>query len=124
MISMNRPSRGDSWSATTMRYSGIFLRPTRRSRMRVAMSVPECPGLTGERPTPEGKLHAHAPGLSHALHYLLHLLELRQQRIHFLHRAPAALGDPEPPLAVDDVGVGALLRRHRQHDGFHVLELL
>src|SRR5882724_13210776 len=127
MISMNRPSRGDSWSATTMRYSGSFLRPTRRRRIRVAMSVPgpisRCAGLTGERSTPKGELHAHPPGLSHALHDLLHLLELREQRVHFLHRAAGALRDPEPALPVDEVRVGPFLGRHREHDGLDVLEL-
>src|SRR5215217_5363564 len=109
MISMKRPSRGASWSATTIRYSGSFLRPTRRRRIRVAMSVPdpiaECVGSTGERATAKGELHAFPPGLSHALHDLLHLLELRQQRVHFLHRAPAALGDPEPPVPVDEIRI-------------------
>src|SRR5919205_594435 len=101
MISMNRPSRGDSWSATTIRYSGSFLRPTRRSRMRVAMSLPGGCGLTGETATAEGQLQAGASGLPRDLHELLHLLELRQQGIDFLHRAARALGNPKPALPVD-----------------------
>src|SRR4051812_39844948 len=122
MISMKRPSRGDSWSATTIRYSGSFLRPTRRSRMRVAMALPGGGGLAGETAAPEGQLQAGAPRLPRDLHELLHLLELRQQGVDFLHGAPGAFGDPEPPLPVDDVRVGPLLGRHREHDGLDVLE--
>src|SRR3982750_3972222 len=38
---MNLPSRGLLESATTMRYMGAFLRPTRRRRILTAMISPE-----------------------------------------------------------------------------------
>src|SRR5678809_1817178 len=98
MTSMKRPSRGASRSATTMRVIGSFLGPSRRRRMRVAMfPFLVCAGLPGE-PSAEGQLHAHASGLPRDLHELLHLLELRQQLIHFLHGAAGALGDPRSAL--------------------------
>src|SRR5919112_5232792 len=116
MISMKRPSRGASWSAITMRYSGSFLRPIRRRRMRVAI-VGSWYGLTGESAASEGQLQTGASGLPRDLHELLHLLELRQQGIDLLHGPAGSLGDPEPALPVDQVGIGPLFRRHREHDG-------
>src|SRR5919109_3861724 len=121
---MNLPSRGDSWSATTMRYSGIFFRPMRRRRMRVDMfSSSEC-GLAGESAASERQLQTGAPGLPRDLHELLHLLELAQEGVDLLYRAARALGNPEPPLTVDQVGIGPLLGGHREHDCLYVLELL
>src|SRR6187399_2512647 len=39
MISMKRPSRGAVESATTIRYIGVFFRPSRRRRIRTAIST-------------------------------------------------------------------------------------
>ena len=44
--------------------------------------------------------------------------------IHFLHGGAAAAGDALAALAVDQVGVGALVRGHRVDDGFEWIELL
>src|SRR6476659_10709417 len=56
--------------------------------------------------------------------HLLHLDELLQQTIHFLDRRAAALRDPLPAAAVDDVLLPPLVRRHRAADGLDARHLL
>src|SRR5256885_1786293 len=99
---MNLPSRGLLESATTMRYMGAFLRPTRRRRILTAiLSSPEVcaavllrahrvPGVSRPHPVVlQGSLAhpaEHARRHSHLsaragpsgrfLHHLLHLAEL------------------------------------------------
>src|SRR6476661_5708487 len=103
MISMKRPSRGASWSAITMRYRGSFFRPMRRRRIRVAMCLPDGVRLTGEPAASERQLQTGASGLPRDLHELLHLLELAEEGVDLLHRTARPLGNPEPPLPVDEV---------------------
>src|ERR1017187_7570743 len=119
---MKRPSRGASLSATTMRYIGTLLRPSRRNRIRTAMTdSPTCGSARGERSSAGGKLH---PRLARDLHELLHLLELRQQLVDFLHGASRSARHAGSTRAIQHVRCGAFPLCHRQHDGLDVLEAL
>src|SRR6476660_1413338 len=120
---MKRPSRGASWSATTMRYRGTPLRRPGADEYELPYWFLVCE-LAGESAASERQLQTGASGLPRDLHELLHLLELAQERVDLLYRTARPLCDPEPPLPVDDVGVRPLLGRHREHDGLDMLELL
>src|SRR5687767_7791167 len=116
---MNLPSRGARESATTTRYRGRLLEPSRRSRIDTATSSP-----------PESwksRQILHPPQLAfHALELLHHLPELRvllEQTVDVLHRGAAAARDALAPRAVDDVGMLALARRHRGDDGVEAVEV-
>src|SRR3954468_16831748 len=106
---MNRPSRGERWSATTTPQIGVFLLPTRVSRTRTLIDAVRL--ATAGQLTQVG----HLP-LRQRAHQLLHLAELLHELAHGLNRGPPAAGDPRPPGAVDDARVGALLRGHRLDD--------
>src|SRR4051795_11105845 len=123
-VSMKRPSRGERWSATTTRQIGSFLPPTRVSLSRTAMRSfraskrrRRLAGLPHERPEVR---HLAAPELAHEL---AHLVELLDELVDLLDARPRALGDPKPPRALDELRAPALLRRHRQDDRLHAVEL-
>src|ERR1700754_314036 len=77
-VSMNRPSRGDRWSATTTRQMGSFLPPTRVSLSRTAMNPFQIErrrrlaGLAHQRPEVG---HLPTPDLAHQLAHLIELLD-------------------------------------------------
>src|SRR5215469_813104 len=54
---------------------------------------------------------------------LLHLLAGLEHPVHVGDLRPAAGSNPAPPRPVDAVATSALLRRHRQDNGFHLLDL-
>src|SRR5689334_7035396 len=112
MISMNRPSRGARESATTTRYRGRLLEPSRLSRIATATPSP-----------PRHRKSAQALQLAQSafhrfelLHHLLELRELLEQAVDVLHARSAATRDALTPRAVDDLGTAALGRRHRAND--------
>jgi len=51
-----------------------------------------------------------------ALHHFTRLRILLEERIYFLDRSAAALGDAPPPRPVDDHVIGALAGGHRARD--------
>src|SRR4051794_40382186 len=122
-ISMIRPSRGDRWSAATMRQIGSFLPPTRVSLSRTATGFLSkiCPlrlsGLPHERPE-AGHL---AP--AQLLHDLAHLAELLDELVDRLDVRAGPAGDAQAARSLDELGPAALLRRHRQDDRLDAVEL-
>src|SRR5881409_3808339 len=119
MISMKRPSRGARESATTTRYRGRLLEPSRLSRMATATFSP-----------PRHRKAAQALQLAqppfHRLELLHHLLELRElleQPVHVLHARAAAARDALAARAVDDLGIAPLLGRHRADDRVEAAEI-
>src|SRR3954454_24299091 len=128
---MKRPSRGERESATTTRQTGSFLPPTRVSRSRTAkVSVSSesrrcaaggrrsrLAGLPHERPDVGHLAAAHLP------HELAHLIELLDELIDLLDARARALGDAQPPRALDELRAPALLGRHRQDDRLNAVEL-
>src|SRR5829696_2095720 len=58
------------------------------------------------------------------LHHLAHLAELLDQLVDLLDGGAGALGDPQPPRALDQLGPPALLRGHREDDRLDAVELL
>src|SRR5688500_5044193 len=136
-ISMNLPSRGLFESATTMRYTGAFLRPMRRRRIRTAIGVlPDVvwwcssgllacsafPSRTRGRSTHahHSGRHAHA-ALPCLLHHLLHVAELREEVVDLAHRPSRTLRDARAARPVDDPGCLPLGGRHREHDRLEML---
>src|SRR4051794_19997512 len=113
---MNRPSRGERWSATTTRQIGFFLLPTRVSRTRTLISA--------LRLATAGQLLqvGHLP-LRQRAHQLLHLAELIDELADRLHGRPGPARYPPSARAVDDRRVGALLGRHRLDDRLEPVEL-
>src|SRR5207237_4686049 len=104
MISMKRPSRGARESATTTRYRGRLLEPSRLSRMATATSSP-----------PRHRKAAQALELAEPAfhrfelsHHLLELRELLEQAIHVLHARTAPARDARSPRAIDDLGIAPL----------------
>src|SRR3982751_762159 len=116
MVSMKRPSRGERWSATTTRQIGFFLLPTRVRRSRTDIGRRR---LAAAHELLQGGHLA----LLQLAHELLHLLELLDEPPDRLDRGARAAGDPPPPRAVDDPGVAALGRGHRQDDRLDAVEL-
>src|SRR5215208_8373128 len=118
---------------------GFFFEPTRASLSFTANALPpSCFALVlpllrrgptrrrrGNRTVAAelGWERRHLP-LPHLLHHLLHLLARLEQLVHLLDRRARAVGDPDPPLAVDHVRHRALPRRHREHDRLDALHLL
>src|SRR5689334_9349390 len=116
---MNRPSRGERESATTTRYRGRLLEPSRLSRIETLTCSP--PQGWKARQTLE---LAHAA--FHALELLHHLAQLRvllEQPIDVLHGCSASPCNPLAPRAVDDLGILALARSHRQDDRVEAIEI-
>src|SRR5438270_12603027 len=115
MLSMKRPSRGERASAATTRYDGCFFLPMRLRRSLTATRslLVETLGELGHEllraAQPLGPLAEH-------LHHLLHVLELLQQLVDLGGGHPAAVGDPQPPRAVDDRWITAFVRRHGADD--------
>src|SRR5688500_4203502 len=139
-ISMNLPSRGLLESATTMRYTGAFLRPMRRRRIRTAIGVlPDVvwwcssgllacsafPSRTRGRSTHShhSRRQAHT-ALASLLHHLLHVAELIEELVHFAHRPPRPLRDARATRPVDDSWRLPLGGRHREHDRLEMLHPL
>src|SRR4051812_11187129 len=58
------------------------------------------------------------------LHQAPHLAELLDELVDLLHRRPGALGDPQAARALDDLGMRALVGRHREDDRLDAVELL
>src|SRR3954470_2435394 len=121
---MKRPSRGERWSATTTRQIGSFLPPTRVSLSRTAMRSfraskrrRRLAGLSHQRPEVG---HVAAPDLAHEL---AHLVELLDELVDLLDARPGALRDAQPPRSLYELRAPALLRRHRQHDRLHAVDL-
>src|ERR671918_274910 len=108
---MKRPSRGERESATTTRYRGRLLEPSRRSRIVTDTSSPPQGRETGQ-PLELAQLAFHAFELLH------HLAQL-----HVLHAGAAAARDPLSAAAVDDLRVSALGRRHRTDDRVEATEV-
>ena len=90
---MNRPSRGDVLVGDHDAVERELLPPDpAEANASCHVSDPSwCLRCSPGNPRPKGSF---APGFARRLHELLHLLELRQQLIDFLHRAAGALGDP------------------------------
>src|SRR5699024_1304758 len=60
---------------------------------------------------------------AHALHHLLSLLEAREQLVALLHGGAGAPREASATRAVEDLGVAALLGRHRADDGLDAAQL-
>src|SRR5688500_8617524 len=67
--------------------------------------------------------HACEIAAFHHLHHFLHLLELVEQLVDRLHRHAGAGGDAALARGLDQLGLAALLRRHRVDDALDALEL-
>src|SRR5688572_31138949 len=119
MISMKRPSRGERESATTTRYRGRLLEPSRRSRIVTDTSSPP-QGREAGQLLELAELALHAFEL---LHHLAQLRVLLEQPVHVLHRGAAAARDALAAAAVDDLGMAALARRHRGDDRVEAAEV-
>src|SRR6266850_6627432 len=111
MISMKRPSRGARESATTTRYRGRLLVPSRLSRMVTDTSSPPQRGEARQLHLAELAFHAFE-----LLHHLPELRVLLEQPVHVLHAGAAAARDALPSAAVDHLGIAPLARRHRRDD--------
>src|ERR671919_1768966 len=116
---MKRPSRGERDSATTTRYRGRLLEPSRRIRIVTDTSSPPQGRETGQ-PLELAQLAFHAFEL---LHHLAQLRVLLEQPVHVLHAGAAAARDPLSAAAVDDLRVSALGRRHRADDRVEATEV-
>src|SRR4051812_22906057 len=116
IVSMKRPSRGERWSATTTRQIGFFLLPTRVSLTRTLISRARL--ATAGQFLQVG----HLPPRELA-HQLLHLAELLDQLADRLNGGARAPGDAPAARAVDDLRIGALLRRHRLDDRLEAVQL-
>src|SRR5919106_6501500 len=116
---MKRPSRGERESATTTRYRGRLLEPSRRSRIVTDTSSPP-QGREARQPLELAQLALHALEL---LHHLAQLRELLEQPVHVLHAGAAAARDALAPAAVDDLRVRPLARRHRADDRLEAAEV-
>src|ERR1041384_3293039 len=126
-MSRNLPSRGERESAGTTREIGFFFEPTRVSLSFTAICVLSAPApflLALGRCLPRrggrarrllGREGRHLPP-PHLLHHSLHLLACLEQLVDLLDGRAGALGDANPPLAVDHDRRTALLRRHRKPD--------
>ncbi len=64
------------------------------------------------------------PEAAHALHHLLHLLELLQERIDLCGGRAAPVGDAQPARTVHQIGLAALVERHRPDDRLDPLQLV
>src|SRR5690349_24618791 len=104
---MKRPSRGERRSATTTRHCGSFLPPTRVSRMLTAISA----GQDSDLPLSHQLAQVGHLALLDAAHHLAHLVELLNELVDLLDRRARALGDPQPPRALDQLRVAALVGR-------------
>src|SRR5947209_13190954 len=96
---------------------GFLWDPILVRRRRTDMTATRLAGLPHQGPQIR-----HAP-LRDLPHHLAHLLELLDQLLDGLHVGPGPLSDPQPPRAVDQLRVTALLRSHRQDDGLDLVEL-
>src|SRR3954447_14537514 len=123
---MKRPSRGERRSATTTRQTGSFFPPTRVSLMLTATGW-NPPSCARERRNSLALPHELAEvghlALREAPHHLAHLVELLDQLIDLLDGHARPLGDPHAPRALDHLGVTPLVRRHREDDRLHAVEL-
>src|SRR5215212_5787209 len=117
---MTRPSRGDRRSATTTRQTGSFFPPTRVRRMET--DITGAAGYQSALPHQRAQIR-HLAGRE-PLHQLAHLRELLDELVDLLDRRAGALGDPQPPRALDQLGPAALLRGHREDDRLDAVELL
>src|SRR5437867_13393487 len=122
MLSMKRPSRGERASAATTRYVGCFFLPMRlrRSLTATLLLLVETLGQLGHELLGASQPHR---SLAEHLHHLLHVLELLEQLVDLGRGHPAAVGDPQPPRAVDDCRITALVRRHGADDGLDATDL-
>src|SRR5919112_3267058 len=112
---MKRPSRGERRSATTTRHTGSLRPPTRVSLMltdmrRASLAVAHELAEVGEL------------ALLHPLHQLAHLAELLDELVDLLDRGAGALRDPQPPGALDQLGMAPLVGRHRVDDRLDAVE--
>src|SRR3954454_141134 len=112
MVSIMRPSRGERRSATPTRKTGSFFPPTRVRRMETDMTARQ----DSELPLPHERAEVGHLPRAQALHQLAHLAELLDELVDLLDGRARALGDPEPPRALDQLGPAALLRGHREDD--------
>src|SRR5271165_2803656 len=134
--SRQRLLRARSFSITTTRYDGFFLAPKRAKRI-INIYTPKflvypigVGSLAKRQLQTSGQLHfakpfahLHEPASGEALHHFARLRILLQQRIHFLHRRPAAFGDAPAACAVDEHVIGAFLGGHRIDDRHHARNL-
>src|SRR3954451_9766079 len=116
---MTRPSRGERRSATTTRQTGSFFPPTRVRRMETDMTAPQDSELALPHQLAEV---GHLAGRQ-ALHQLAHLAELLDELVDLLDAGARALGDPQPPRALDQLGPAALLRGHGEDDRLDAVQL-
>src|SRR5262249_32883247 len=89
----------------------------------------------------EGRATSHATELSHEashlataatsllqrhdlLHHLLSLFKLREELVDILRRGAAAACNTSLATAIDDVGIVALERSHRENDGLSHFQLV
>ena len=71
-------------------------------------------------------LRHHAPNIlsfCEIFHHFLHLEELLEKLVHFLHGSPAPRGDAFTPRTVDNRRMLPLFNRHRQDDGLNIFHL-
>src|SRR5262244_2151011 len=114
MISMNRPSRGESESATTTRYDGCFFAPVRRSLI-LTDKISPCSSSFARVLRARQLWRTCA---AERFHHLLRRFELFDQMVHVLDFRSAAGSDAPPAARIEDSRIRALLRRHRTDDGF------
>ena len=82
------------------------------------------PGIVRRRACRPARASSSASPPLHHLHHLLRLLELVEQLVHFLHRNARAGRDAALARRLDELGLRALLARHRVDDAFGARDLL
>src|ERR1700750_3332949 len=124
---MTRPSRLARWSAQTTRQTGFLRLPMRVRRSLTDISAGEVSVPSDTTPRSSGLTHQRAQvghaSLGYLAHHLAHLLELLDQLLDGLDVGARAACDPQPPGALDQLGMAPLLGRHRQDDRLNAVEL-
>src|SRR3954451_10006178 len=122
-ISMTRPSRGERWSAATMRQIGSFLPPTRVSLSRTATGFLSKFGRSRLASLPHERPEVGHLAAAELLHDLAHLAELLDELVDRLDVGAGPPRDAQAPRSLDELRPPALLRRHRQDDRLDAVEL-
>src|ERR1700733_13919061 len=129
---MNLPSRGLRESATTSRYTGRLVVPIRFNLILTNVVLLSETCLSELRGVDVLELSEHA-GLAadtlgafaaEAFEHALHLFEALEQTVDVRDRRAAAHGNAFAARALDELGMTALLHRHREDDRLHAAEIL
>src|SRR5580704_14476037 len=108
---MNRPSRGLCPSATTIRYAGTFLVPTRRNLILTGTLLPPKWHFRHHALAGHGLLH-----LAHFFHHFLHRIELLQHVIYLSDFGSTATSDARSSPRIQILGAATFHGCHRLDD--------